>query len=68
LGSWGGVWVGFGGPAGGGLLGNTTWGRFWRTVLSLEIFCMIVCLPESLQKENGKSAWHMANPLGSLTL
>ena len=60
------------GPAVGGLLGHYSLrAPFWAAaVLSLANFLYgIFVLPESLPKEKrAKSAWHMANPLGSLTL
>jgi len=60
------------GPAVGGLLGqNNLRAPFWAAaVLSLANFLYgLFVLPESLPKEKrAKSAWHMANPLGSLTL
>jgi len=60
------------GPAVGGLLGQYNLrAPFWAAaVLSLANFLYgIFVLPESLPKEKrAKSAWHMANPLGSLTL
>lgn len=60
------------GPAVGGLLGHYSLrGPFWAAAaLSLVNFLYgIFVLPESLPKEKrAKSAWHMANPLGSLTL
>src|SRR5258705_8769252 len=60
------------GPAVGGLLGQYNLrAPFWAAaVLSLANFLYgLFVLPESLPKENrAKSAWHMANPLGSLTL
>src|SRR5439155_11688430 len=45
---------------------HTSWPRDWSSdVCSSDLFV----LPESLPKERrSKSAWHMANPLGSLTL
>ena len=60
------------GPAVGGYLGNTNLRTpFWvAAILSLvnSLYGFFV-LPESLPKERrAKSAWHMANPLGSLTL
>jgi len=60
------------GPAVGGYLGNTNLrAPFWvAAVLSLvnSLYGFFV-LPESLSKERrAKSAWHMANPLGSLSL
>jgi MFS transporter, DHA1 family, tetracycline resistance protein len=60
------------GPAVGGLLGDyNARAPFWAAaVLSLANFLYgLLVLPESLPKEKrAKSAWHMANPLGSLTL
>lgn len=60
------------GPAVGGLLGQYNLrAPFWAAaVLSLGNFLYgLFVLPESLGKEKrAKSAWHMANPLGSLTL
>jgi DHA1 family tetracycline resistance protein-like MFS transporter len=60
------------GPAVGGLLGHYNLrAPFWAAaVLSLaNFFYGLFVLPESLRKERrSKSAWHMANPLGSLTL
>jgi len=60
------------GPAVGGLLGQYNLrAPFWAAaVLSLTNFLYgYFILPESLPKEKrAKSAWHMANPLGSLTL
>src|SRR5271167_3769951 len=60
------------GPAVGGLLGQYNLrAPFWAAaVLSLANFLYgLFVLPESLPKEKrAKSAWHMANPLGSLTL
>lgn len=60
------------GPAVGGLLGQYNLrAPFWAAaVLSLGNFLYgLFVLPESLPKEKrSKSAWHMANPLGSLTL
>jgi MFS transporter, DHA1 family, tetracycline resistance protein len=61
------------GPAVGGLLGQYVGLRapFWAAAaLSLANFLYgLLVLPESLSKEKrAKSAWHMANPLGSLTL
>ena len=60
------------GPAVGGLLGQYNLrAPFWAAaVLSLANFLYgMFVLPESLPKERrAKSAWHMANPLGSLTL
>ena len=60
------------GPAVGGYLGNFSLrAPFWAAaILSLlnSLYGLFV-LPESLPKERrAKSAWHMANPLGSLTL
>jgi MFS transporter, DHA1 family, tetracycline resistance protein len=60
------------GPAVGGYLGNFNLrAPFWAAaILSLinSLYGFFV-LPESLPKERrAKSAWHMANPLGSLTL
>lgn len=60
------------GPAVGGYLGNSNLrAPFWgAAALSLvnSLYGFFV-LPESLPKEKrAKSAWHMANPLGSLTL
>src|ERR1700730_12984876 len=60
------------GAAVGGLLGQYNLrAPFWAAaVLSLANFLYgLFVLPESLPKERrSKSAWHMANPLGSLTL
>jgi DHA1 family tetracycline resistance protein-like MFS transporter len=60
------------GPAVGGLLGNVHLRRpFWvAAVLSLaNAMYGYFILPESLPLERrAKKAWHMANPLGSLTL
>jgi MFS transporter, DHA1 family, tetracycline resistance protein len=60
------------GPAMGGLLGqHYLRGPFWVAAgLSLANFVYgLFVLPESLPKEKrSKSAWHLANPLGSLTL
>jgi DHA1 family tetracycline resistance protein-like MFS transporter len=60
------------GPAVGGLLGQYNLrAPFWAAAtLSLTNFLYgLFVLPESLPKEKrAKSAWHMANPLGSLTL
>jgi len=60
------------GPALGGLLGQYNLrAPFWAAaILSLANFLYgLFVLPESLPKEKrAKSAWHMANPLGSLTL
>ncbi|HET6931415.1 MAG TPA: TCR/Tet family MFS transporter [Candidatus Acidoferrum sp.] len=60
------------GPAVGGLLGHYNLrAPFWAAAgLSLANFLYgIFVLPESLPAEKrAKSAWHMANPLGSLTL
>lgn len=60
------------GPAVGGLLGHYNLrAPFWAAaVLSLANFLYgFFVLPESLpQERRAKSAWHMANPLGSLTL
>jgi len=60
------------GPAVGGLLGqHNLRAPFWAAAaLSLANFLYgVFVLPESLPKEKRtKSAWHMANPLGSLTL
>jgi DHA1 family tetracycline resistance protein-like MFS transporter len=60
------------GPAVGGLLGQYNLrAPFWAAAtLSLANFLYgMFVLPESLAKEKRtKSAWHMANPLGSLTL
>jgi MFS transporter, DHA1 family, tetracycline resistance protein len=60
------------GPAVGGLLGQYNLrAPFWAAaVLSLANFLYgLLVLPESLPKEKrAKSAWHMANPLGSLAL
>src|SRR5216684_4210328 len=60
------------GPAVGGLLGHYNLrAPFWAAaVLSMANFLYgLFVLPESLPKERrAKSAWHMANPLGSLTL
>src|SRR6516225_1805079 len=60
------------GPAVGGMLGHYHLrAPFWAAAgLSLANFLYgMFVLPESLPKEKrAKSAWHMANPLGSLTL
>src|SRR6516162_7916218 len=60
------------GPAVGGILGHYHLrAPFWAAAcLSLANFLYgVFVLPESLPKEKRtKSAWHMANPLGSLTL
>jgi len=60
------------GPAVGGLLGHYSLrAPFWAAaLLSLaNFFYGLFVLPESLPPERrAKSAWHMANPLGSLTL
>jgi MFS transporter, DHA1 family, tetracycline resistance protein len=60
------------GPAVGGLLGQYNLrAPFWAAaILSLTNFLYgLFVLPESLPKEKrAQSAWHMANPLGSLTL
>ena len=60
------------GPAVGGLLGHyNLHAPFWAAAgLSLANFLYgLFVLPESLPAEKrAKSAWHMANPLGSLTL
>jgi MFS transporter, DHA1 family, tetracycline resistance protein len=60
------------GPAVGGLLGQHNLRfPFWAAAfLSLGNFLYgLFVLPESLPKEKrAKTAWHMANPLGSLTL
>lgn len=60
------------GPAVGGFLGNTNLRLpFWVAAgLSLANFLYgLFVLPESLPPERrAKSAWHMANPLGSLNL
>ena len=60
------------GPAVGGLLGQYNLrAPFWAAAaLSLANFLYgAFVLPESLAKEKrAKTAWHMANPLGSLTL
>jgi MFS transporter, DHA1 family, tetracycline resistance protein len=60
------------GPAVGGLLGHYNLrAPFWAAAgLSLANFLYgLFVLPESLPREKrAKSAWHMANPLGSLTL
>lgn len=60
------------GPAVGGLLGHYNLrAPFWAAAgLSLANFLYgMFVLPESLEKEKrAKSAWHMANPLGSLAL
>ena len=60
------------GPAVGGLLGQYNLrAPFWAAaVLSLaNFFYGLFVLPESLPREKrAKSAWHMANPLGSMTL
>ena len=60
------------GPAVGGLLGQYNLrAPFWAAaVLSLANFLYgLFVLPESLPREKrAKTAWHMANPLGSLTL
>jgi MFS transporter, DHA1 family, tetracycline resistance protein len=60
------------GPAVGGFLGNINLRfPFWAAAalsLANAMYGLFV-LPESLPKERrSKSAWHMANPLGSLTL
>src|SRR5258707_1579532 len=60
------------GPAVGGFLGNINLRfPFWAAAalsLANALYGFFV-LPESLPKERrSKSAWHMANPLGSLTL
>src|SRR5579864_5332100 len=60
------------GPAVGGFLGNVNLRfPFWAAAclsLTNALYGFFV-LPESLPKERrSKSAWHMANPLGSLTL
>ena len=60
------------GPAVGGFLGNINLRfPFWAAAalsLANAVYGFFV-LPESLPKERrSKSAWHMANPLGSLTL
>ena len=60
------------GPAVGGLLGNLNLRfPFWAAAglsLANTLYGFFI-LPESLPKERrAKSAWHMANPLGSLTL
>jgi MFS transporter, DHA1 family, tetracycline resistance protein len=60
------------GPAVGGLLGNINLRLpFWAAAglsLANAIYGFFI-LPESLPKERrAKSAWHMANPLGALTL
>src|SRR6516162_7691778 len=65
--------VGFAlGPVLGGVLGtHSPRPAFWAAAgLSLTNFLYgLFVLPESLPKERrAKSAWHMANPLGSLTL
>jgi MFS transporter, DHA1 family, tetracycline resistance protein len=60
------------GPAVGGLLGHYSLrAPFWAAAgLSLaNFFYGVFVLPESLPPEKrAKSAWHLANPLGSLTL
>jgi DHA1 family tetracycline resistance protein-like MFS transporter len=60
------------GPAVGGLLGQYNLrAPFWAAAaLSLANFLYgLIVLPESLPREKrAKTAWHMANPLGSLTL
>jgi DHA1 family tetracycline resistance protein-like MFS transporter len=60
------------GPAVGGFLGGVSLrAPFWAAaILSLaNALYGFFILPESLPKERrAKSAWHMANPLGSLTL
>jgi len=60
------------GPALGGVLGHYSLrAPFWAAaILSLTNFLYgIFVLPESLPEDKrAKSAWHMANPLGSLTL
>jgi DHA1 family tetracycline resistance protein-like MFS transporter len=60
------------GPAVGGVLGHYSLrAPFWAAaLLSLANFLYgMLVLPESLPEEKrAKSAWHMANPLGSLTL
>jgi MFS transporter, DHA1 family, tetracycline resistance protein len=60
------------GPAVGGLLGqHNLRAPFWAAAaLSLANFLYgVFVLPESLPKEKrAKTAWHMANPLGSLAL
>lgn len=60
------------GPAVGGYLGNNNLRLpFWAAAgLSLANFLYgLIVLPESLPSERrSKSAWHMANPLGSLAL
>jgi DHA1 family tetracycline resistance protein-like MFS transporter len=60
------------GPAVGGLLGQYNLrAPFWAAAaLSVaNFFYGMFVLPESLMKEKrAKTAWHMANPLGSLTL
>lgn len=60
------------GPAVGGVLGTHNLRLpFWVAAgLSLaNALCGLFLLPESLPKERrAKSAWHMANPLGSLSL
>jgi MFS transporter, DHA1 family, tetracycline resistance protein len=60
------------GPAVGGLLGQYNLrAPFWAAaILSLaNFFYGLFVLPESLPAERrAQSAWHMANPLGSLTL
>jgi len=60
------------GPAVGGMLGHYNLrAPFWAAAcLSLANFLYgMFVLPESLPKEKrARSAWHMANPLGSLTL
>lgn len=60
------------GPAVGGILGHYSLrAPFWAAaLLSLANFLYgLFVLPESLPPEKrAKSAWHMANPLGSLTL
>ncbi len=60
------------GPAVGGLLGQYNLrAPFWAAAaLSIANFLYgLLVLPESLAKEKrAKTAWHMANPMGSLTL
>jgi MFS transporter, DHA1 family, tetracycline resistance protein len=60
------------GPAVGGVLGHYDLrAPFWAAaILSLANFLYgLFVLPESLpQEKRAKSAWHMANPLGALTL
>jgi DHA1 family tetracycline resistance protein-like MFS transporter len=60
------------GPAVGGLLGNFNLRAPFRAAAGLSLANFLYgafVLPESLPKEKrAKSAWHMANPVGSLTL